>query len=290
MKRFIIPLLLWFFSSCAYAQVALSTELESLGISEKADYLIDSKEQVSIEQLLDPAKNAKMEWFNVNSKAPNFGFTQAAYWARIQFVNQSNNTNFVIQLEYPLMDQVDFYIANQGELERFHQGGDSFIFANRILEDRLFSYPITVPENESRTVYFKVRSTDTVIMPFRVYTREAYEHHVKSENFIFGGYYGAILIILIYNSFLFFVLRDKSQLYYVLLIGSYATMELSLNGVGSIYFWDESPEIAKRIRPFMLGVLTITMLWLTKALLDIKRLEFKGIGIEAPLWLIAIVA
>ncbi|MCG8673731.1 MAG: ATP-binding protein [Pseudomonadales bacterium] len=290
MNRLILFLIAVLISANGFAVVEIKPGIENIAISGDIDYLVDLHGEITIDQLLAEDKKDTFQWQETKSTAPNFGFSTAVFWVRIQLDNQSQLSEFVLQLEYPLMDEVEFFYTNAGQVEMQHSGGDRYFFSQRVLEDRMFAYPLSVPLGESRTLYFRLQSTDTMIIPFRLFAKETYDHHIKVENFIFGSYYGAILIILIYNSFLFFVLRDISQFYYVLLIGSYATMELSLNGVGSVYLWSDAPELAKRIRPFMLGVLTITMLWLTKALLDIKKLEVKGFGLELPLWGIAIVA
>ena len=273
-----------------FALVEVNPGIENIAISDDIQYFVDSKGEITIDQLLANDKEGAVDWLESDSTAPNFGFSDHTFWVRIQLQNNSPQSEFVLQLEYPLMDEVEFYFTRRSHIEMQHIGGDRHPFSRRMLEDRMFAYPISLPQGESQTIYFKLRSTDTVITPFRLYAKKAYDHHIRIENFIFGSYYGAIVIILIYNSFLFFVLRDISQFYYVLLIGSYATMELSLNGVGNVYVWGDMPELAKRIRPFMLGVLTITMLWVTKSLLDIKKLQFRGMGAEIPLWTIAIVA
>ena len=276
-------------SSNAHALVDIRNGAGNVAISEYIAYLVDSQGDITIERLLS-RDDAAFDWQQSQSTAPNFGFSDEVFWARIVLQNNASQRDFVLQLEYPLMDEVDFYLVNNGQLEVRHRGGDSYPFSQRMVEDRMFSYPLLIPEGEMRTVYFRLRSSDSVIMPFRLFTRPVYDGHTKDETFIFGSYYGAILIILIYNSFLFLVLRDMSQFYYVLLIGSYAVMELSLNGVGNVYFWSDYPEFAKRVRPCMLGLLTVTMLWVTKSLLDIKKLHLRGFGLEFPLYFIGVLA
>ena len=253
-----------------------------LNISQQTHYVVDTSNNLTIKDIL--REDEQLSWTTPNSSAPNFGFTSDTYWVKMQLSNiGDSNVSYVLKLDYPLMDEVDFYQFRNGQLTS-HIGGDSFPFIHRVLEDRMFSYPISIDSHKVVNIYFRFRSTDTMIFPLMLYTQDAYSHQIKTENFVFGGYYGAITIILIYNSFLFLILRDKTQIFYVFLIASYAAMELSLNGIGNLYIWGDYPEIAKRIRPFMLGILTIFMLLLAKSLLNLPSLTVRKLNIEAGLW------
>src|SRR5690606_27999998 len=120
----------------------------------------------------------------------------------------------------------------------------------RALKDRNFAFPLQLPPGKAVTLYLRVQSTDTLITPISIYTRPAYDDSQRTETLFFGMYYGAILVILFVNSFLFFFLRQKAQIYFVTLLGTYALMELSLNGTGNVYLWGDYPVFAKQIRPF----------------------------------------
>jgi len=253
-----------------------------LNITQQTEYFVDASNNLTIKDLQSEAR--PLSWKKPSSPSPNFGFTSDTYWVKMELRNiGDSDVSYVLKLDYPLMDEVDFYQFHNDQLIS-HIGGDSFPFRHRELEDRMFSYPISIDSQKTTSIYFRFRSTDTMIFPLVLYTQDAYSHQIKTENFIFGGYYGAITIILIYNSFLFLILRDKTQIFYVFLITSYAAMELSLNGIGNLYLWGDYPDIAKRIRPFMLGILTIFMVLLAKSLLNLPKLTLKRINIEAGLW------
>jgi len=255
-------------------------------ISESSEYLRDPENSLTIKDIIN--NNTVLEWNKNTSSAPNFSFTSDTFWVRLHLQNtDSSNVSYIVKLDYPLMDEADIYQV-KGDAIDSQVGGDSFPFRNRLLEDRAFAYPLLLSKGQSIDVYFRLKSTDTMIFPIIILTQEEYTHQIKVENFIFGAYYGAIVIILIYNTFLFLFLRDITQIYYVFLIASYASMELSLNGIGNVYLWGDYPQLAKLIRPFMLGILTIVMLQITKSLLDIKVIQFRKLSVERPLWILGI--
>ncbi|MBV1921019.1 MAG: hypothetical protein KUG73_10075, partial [Pseudomonadales bacterium] len=272
------------------ATVGSTIEVASIStfknISGFSEYLRDTENSLTIKDIIN--KNSALDWTKNTTSAPNFSFTSDTFWVRLHLHNtDSNNASYIVKLDYPLMDETDIYQVKGGTIDS-QIGGDSFPFRHRLLEDRAFAYPLSLSVGQSIDVYFRLRSTDTMIFPIILLTEEEYTHQIKVENFIFGGYYGAIAIILIYNTFLFLFLRDITQIYYVFLIASYAFMELSLNGIGNVYLWGDYPQLAKLIRPFMLGILTIVMLLITKSLLDIKAIKFRKISLEYPLWILGV--
>ncbi len=288
MRQFWLLIFLVLHTVCANAVITVGTQSNAididipLNITQQTEYFADASNSLTIKDLQN--ENTQHPWKKPTSPAPNFGFTADTYWVKIQLNNIGDtDAEYVLKLDYPLMDEVDFYQFHNNQLIT-HIGGDSFPFRHRVLEDRMFSYPISLNPHTATIIYFRFRSTDTMIFPLLLHKRDAYDHQIKTDNFVFGGYYGAITIILIYNSFLFLILQDKTQIFYVFLIASYAAMELSLNGIGNLYLWGDHPDFAKRIRPFMLGILTIVMVLLTKSLLNLPKLTLKKLNLEAGLW------
>src|SRR5690606_9786279 len=133
-----------------------------------------------------------------------------------------------------------------------------------LMKERNFAFPLTLEPQQASVVYLRLQSSDTLIAPVVVYTASAYDEHQRIELLVFGMYYGAILVILLVNTFLFFFLRQKAQVYFVAMLGTYALMELSLSGLGNVFLWREHPDFAKLIRPITIGLLTILTVLLTK--------------------------
>ncbi len=68
------------------------------------------------------------------------------------------------------------------------------------------------------------------------YTPESFTLYRAQLNIIYGLYFGMLLSMLLYNIFLFVILRDKSVLFYVLtLICTICTFVL-VSGYGRLYF------------------------------------------------------
>jgi hypothetical protein len=63
------------------------------------------------------------------------------------------------------------------------------------------------------------------------------------EYYMLGLYYGILLIMMLYNFFLYFNLREKNYLFYVFYVISCALYTFREDGIGFQYLWPQSPAL-----------------------------------------------
>lgn len=71
--------------------------------------------------------------------------------------------------------------------------------------------------------------------------------------YVLGMIYGVLLVMLVYNLFIYLSVRDVSYLYYILYIASFGFYQVSVNGAGVAYFWPDSPWWANASTPLFIG-------------------------------------
>ncbi len=261
-------------------------------VSRDALYIVDPQGQITFDDIL---RTPTEHWQAIASAFPSFGFTRDTVWLKLELRNtDAAQSRYVLQLEYPLLDQIAFFYpdpsAPDGSGYRQILTGDQHPFRERALRDRHFSFPLQLPPDQPTTVYLRLQSTDTLIAPLVVFTHTAYEEVQRIETLFFGMYYGAIMVVLFINSFLFFFLRQRAQIFFVALMAAYALMELSLNGTGMAFLWGDHPALAKQIRPIALGCLTILSVQLTKAYFGASSIRLFGFNLEYGVWVMGIAA
>jgi hypothetical protein len=67
-------------------------------------------------------------------------------------------------------------------------------------------------------------------------------HYALNEYFLFGTFYGMILIISLYNLLVFLAIREVKNIYYIIYILSVAAYAMSYDGIGFQYLWPKHPE------------------------------------------------
>ena len=265
--------------------MTLDTEFEHASGARSAHYLIDPEHALSLTEVRNHD-----EWQLMKHRFTSFGFTEDALWLKLTLKNLGPTKTFITRLEYPLLDQIQFYYPDAQGIYQRHLTGDQYAFDSRMLKDRFFSFPVEIQQGESKTLFWRVESQDTLIVPLTVATQDYWETGQLDAMLLFGMYYGAIVIILFINSFLYFFLRQKAQIYYVALLANYAVVELSLNGTGNVYLWQDYPEFTKVIRPFALGMLSILTVKLTKSYFGLRTIRLAGINLEPAVLTVGVLA
>ncbi|MCB1317916.1 MAG: guanylate cyclase, partial [Leptospiraceae bacterium] len=117
--------------------------------------------------------------------------------------------------------------------------GDLLPFDQRDLHHRNFVFDLPIRSGSTAKVYLRVDTESAMSLPMRIWTRDSFTEKDHLEQAILMLYYGAILMMMLYNISLFIYLRDLSYLYYVFYIFSAALVFAVQNGVAYEYLWPD---------------------------------------------------
>lgn len=213
-----------------------------------------------------------------NQNSYNFGFTSSVYWLRFQIKNQNSflNDEWIFFVEYPQLDSVNFYfpIDHEKEEEDVYiekEGGDQLPFAKRDIESRVLNFTVPFEISKDPVIYMRVHSISVMQIPVYLAPQRLFHMRDNETQIIMGIYFGIMLIMGFYNLFLFFSLREKIYLYYVLTVFFSILYMVSFHGYGYRHFWSEYPYIQNRVI-HLSGLTTIFFLNLfTVEFLDTKK-------------------
>ena len=91
-------------------------------------------------------------------------------------------------------------------------------------------------------IYFKINSTQKADIRIALRSLSRFVHYALSEYFLYGVFYGMILIIAFYNFLIFLAVKEMKYIYYILYLLSVGLYAMSLDGVGFQYFWPNFPQ------------------------------------------------
>lgn len=207
MKYFAV-FICWILSYISSAQKAFlyKTTNELVSIEPSVYYYVDSSKNLSFEQI----KHLPETTFRLNTKQYiNFGNTEHAIWLRIDFDNQSNDELYLTPElnDVRLLDA--FLISKNDSVRTWFSGtmrpfGMNFLKRNNIVFD-LGKHP--------KRIYLRILNPN-VYIPLKVDNIEAISTHFHHYDLIYGGIYGVLFALIIYNLFVYSVVRDKVFLYY----------------------------------------------------------------------------
>lgn len=251
------------------------TELQILSNSKKIFVdselflLEDTQKQWTIEDVSSELFNK--EFIRNKDHMPNFGYTKSAYWARFEVFNQSPKKEWLLEISYPPLNQIELYSINgEGKFEERKMGG-IYPFHDRELLHRNFVYELDIKPNESAIFYLRFETEGAMQLPLTIWKSSAFIEKTQMEFILLGLFYGITIAMALYNLFLFISLRHISYLYYVFVIVCSIFSNLSLNGMSYQYIWPESPWWNLRSIVFFVMLGSIFSLLFARSFLDIKN-------------------
>jgi len=214
----------------------LPQELKWLSLGGHMDILEDQAKQWTIRDMV--AEPVAARFMPSRGESPGFGFTSSAYWVRFTIVNPWDlDIQWCLEVAYPPMDSIVLYMPTQADQFQIKRGGDHLPFHARDVDYKDFIFLLHTPPKSQQTYYIRFENAGSMNLPLTILSLVALAEKINREQIVLGIYHGAILVMLIYNFFIFISIRDLSYLYYVLFNCGWVLAMLSLNGLAFQYLW-----------------------------------------------------
>ena len=216
----------------------------------------DVRGDASIEDITSPALQAS---FRQHDKGVlNAGYSRSVFWLRLDLEYRPQQANgdqpWLLELAYPPLDHVQLYLPDaQGRYQLSQHTGDALPFSSREIKQHNYVFELQLPPAQRQSVYLRLESQGSIQAPLTLWAPNAYLEEQPARIYVLGIIYGVLLVMLIYNLFIFLSVRDTSYLYYILYIASFGFYQLSVNGAAIEYFWPNSPWWANAATPFLIG-------------------------------------
>ena len=78
---------------------------------------------------------------------------------------------------------------------------------------------------------------NALTIPARPLDRADFISNDHDEQFVFGIFYGILIVMILYNLFIYIGIREQSYLDYVLFIGSLSLLQADINKYTYEYLW-----------------------------------------------------
>ncbi len=224
----------------------LDRRVEKIPLGKHLSIFKDTHNRYTLNEIVSLAAQGK---FNPSNKSiPTFGFTPATFWLRFDLDNISDQSlPFILESNWPHHDVIDFYLLNHGNIVQEKHQGDLLPFHAREKDyvNPVFSFRLAA--RTQYTGYLKIRSRASMILDFILWDPQVFTRHAIEKQYVFGLYYGAILIMILYNLFIFFGIQEKRYyLYYVLFVSSLLLIQMVLDGFAYAYLWPSAPLWANK--------------------------------------------
>lgn len=208
-------------------------------------------------------KVLKKKFNYLDQAVPNIGITSDRVWIRFTVQNTSKSKDLMLVVAQPALDSLVLYQQEKnGFTESVHLGKYKK-FSDRLVLNANYLFPVSIPLGGQKTFYVQVSSTDQIQLPVYLGTSRSILVDDNNRNILFGLYAGIILIMILYNLFISFTVKDSSYLFYIIYIFFVGLTQATFQGYAFKYLWPGSPWLAINssvLVPFFSGITTALFL------------------------------
>jgi signal transduction histidine kinase len=238
--------LLQFFARLAFmlglAGVALSAQSmvissadQKIDLTGNARVLLDPAGQLTFEQIkADPARYI-FEPLPSNSAGLSLGFTEAAYWIRLDLSRQEEApVRWVLEIPFVAIDQVQWFPPS-GQPS---SSGTMADLAAKQIFTRVHAFHVDL-STEPEFFYLRVQSSYPLTVPLELMRADVFSKQQLLDTMLQFLYYGGLLALFFYNLLIFLTNRDRRYLLYCLFALSVGLAVFSGNGYGRLFLWPD---------------------------------------------------
>ncbi len=230
-------------------------------------YLVDDKNEYTVNQILELPDLA---WQVESNELLSYGMTNYPYWFRFSLPSNPENQKRLLEIDYALLDEVDLWFFENGQLLREFHEGDKYPFADRTILHEKLLFPVPASQSEILVV-IKAKTTGTLKLPIFLWEEEAYLVYNGEHNVVMGLFFGFMSAMALSNLFFFITTRNTTFLSYCGYVGFLALTLATLHGLGYKYLWPESVWLQGRSVGLYATVTIFCALIFSRQILDVKH-------------------
>ncbi len=199
-----------------------------------AHWLRDSAQTLTAEEL---AAASDTVWRPSRQAVPNFGYSDDAIWFRLQLRNLDVDTHWYLLINYPLIRNLDVFIVRDGQIAEVYQTGDRYEFSARPIRHRDFVFPVSIPRGDAATVLVRISGPYSLQLPITLLDEQAMLEYEVRASLLHGLFFGFVLVMTLYNFFVYWVTRERSYLFYSVFSLSIGFFQAVQQGVAYQFIW-----------------------------------------------------
>lgn len=179
----------------------------------------------------------------LTARDSNRGISDQAFWLRVRLSNPgSQAVDWVLQHETSYIDNIEvFWQDDKGKI-RHQKLSDREPFAERPIDYRTLAFSHTTAADSSTTLYLKLYfdKPDSVTLNFQLSEATVFADQKDREYFLYGLFYGAMLILIVISFLGAVLLKQWGYLLYTAFLLCSTLMWALLNGFAYQFLWPTS--------------------------------------------------
>ncbi|MFT6905120.1 MAG: PAS domain S-box-containing protein [Oleiphilaceae bacterium] len=238
-------------------------------------YLEDINSELTLQDVTSKAFSKK--FIENKKRVINPGYTSSTYWVKVEveynsYIQRKHEKKiarkWLLELGHPQFEIAEMFTFQKDGSYKLQTSDIRTPLKDREVRHVNSVFPIETFHGKRLTLYFKLKTSSSFIIPLTLWSADDFIKKVAVEEFANGLFYGCMLVMLLYNFFVYLTVRDVSYLYYVMYIFGISVFQLLVKSHGVLVFGDEADLINKLHMPGINAFVWFCIFQLTRSFLN----------------------
>lgn len=222
--------------------------------------------------IYDVLKNNDFQ--NGKSVLPSINMSNSVVWLKVVLRNKTQQPYIPISISSSVVDHFDMYYVKAISPSVVHIAARESNFNTGYFTSKATVINCTISPDSIKTIYLRIQSNSPGVVPIEFKSADIYWESGNSNKTAFGIFTGIVLIMIFYNLLLFFIVKDKSYLYYVSYVVFFSLSQAFIRGY-SVNIFNLS-ELNNYIIPITSILFWVSVLIFINEFLQLKN-QYKNI-------------
>jgi two-component system NtrC family sensor kinase len=241
MMRPVIIICLLLFSLCdCTAQLLIEVKDNKVNnIGKQVDLLVDTSGRLSIEEIA--STGYEHNFTRSNQRVPSLGVITSPAWCRLKIRNYTNQ-KLALAVNNTEIEFVDLYYLKEGVFQQKRLSAYEPFNARELALTKYF-FLLDIPKDSTQVFYLRLQTSTGLQFPLLVSTFQGLIETEEPVIILYGFYIGIMLTMILYNLFIYFSIRDRSYIFYILYVAFITLTNVIEKGVAFRYLWPSMPSL-----------------------------------------------
>jgi signal transduction histidine kinase len=248
----------------AQSQVALTSDQDNIRLDPAIKVWIDTA-HLSFEEVLQADQKLFRSYPSLT-----FGYLQEPIWLQIQLKDLGRDTNWFLRIPAPFLEYIDYYQQLDSGWQH-SQSGYYLPQSKRIHPHTDQVLPILFKSDHTTVIYIRVAGISPKTFAVFAQSEPFLTTDTRFNDLWYGAFFGILLVMFLYNLFIYLSLRQSNYLLYMGTIVCTFLIFSSASGYAGKFLWPEIPSINFYTGRMTLGLLVIVLTIFTIRFLEVKK-------------------
>ena len=233
-------LTLSFFQKSIAQPLKITKTNQSSVLSKYMEQVIDGEKVSTVEQIVKDATFTKS-----SGEIPIFPNSVKSVWFRYTVENNAESPTLFLDIAYSNLSIVNVYKIDSGKAIWLGNDGNEVAYKNLYHNTPRLIFDLKAAPGSIHQYLIHIYSKHPILVPANISTYDALNVSINFQTLVASVFMGVMMVMFLYNLFLFISTKDNNYLYYIVYIFFLTLAQSALAGYGMRIFWPNTPLINK---------------------------------------------